>query len=48
MSFKFTAELYVMTIKTHAKMEEELTVRFEIDMNFTKFDSSTRKVYFFH
>ena len=44
MSFKFTVELHVMTIKTDTKMEEELTVRFKIDMNFTKFDPSTRKV----
>ena len=41
MSFKFTVELCVMTMKNDAKFEEELTCRFKIDM---KFDASTRKV----
>ena len=44
MSFKFTVELCVMTMKNDTKIEEELTCRFKIDMNFTKFDPSTRKV----
>ena len=33
-----------MTMKNDTKIEEELTCRFKIDMNFTKFDPSTRKV----
>ena len=42
MSLKFTEELCVMTIKTDAKFEEEMTCRFKIDMrNLTKFDPST-------
>ena len=41
---KFTVELYVMTMKNGTKIEEELTCRFKIDMNFTNFDLSTRKV----
>ena len=40
-------ELCVMTMKNDTKIEEELTCHFKIDMNFTKFDPSTRKVYFF-
>ena len=36
-----------MTMKNDTKIEEKLTCRFKIDMNFTKFDPSTRKVYFF-
>ena len=44
MSFKFTVELRVMTMKNDTKIEEELTCRFKIDMNFTDFDPSTRKV----
>ena len=44
MSFKFTVDLCVMTIKNDTKIEEELTCCFKIDMNFTKFDPSTRKV----
>ena len=44
MSFKFTVELCVMTMKNDTKIEEELTCRFKIDMrNFTNFDPSTRK-----
>ena len=33
-----------MTMKNYTKIEEELTCRFKIDMNFTKFDQSTQKV----
>ena len=36
-----------MTMKNNTKIEEALTCRFKIDMNFTKFNPSTRKVYFF-
>ena len=32
MSLKFTGELFVMTIKKDAKLEEDLTCRFKIDM----------------
>ena len=32
-----------MTMKNDTKMEEELTCCFKIDMNCTKFDSSTQK-----
>ena len=44
MSFKFTVELCVMTMKSDTKIQEKLTRRFKIDMNFTSFDPSTRKV----
>ena len=44
MSLKFTVELFVMTMKNDTKIEEELTFCFKIDMNFTNFDLSTRKV----
>ena len=44
MSFKFTGELCVMAMKNDTKIEEELTCGFKIDMNFTKFDPSIRKV----
>ena len=44
MSFKFTVELCVMTMKNDTKIQEELTCRFKIDMNFTNVDPSTRKV----
>ena len=44
MTLKFTEELCVMTMKNDTKIEEELTCRFKIDMNFTNFDPSTRKV----
>ena len=47
MSVKFIVELYVMTMKNDIKIEEKLTCRFKTDMNFTKFDLSTQKVYFF-
>ena len=44
MSLKFTGELCVMTMKNDAKIEEELTCQFKIDMrNLTNFDSSTQK-----
>ena len=33
MSFKFTVELCVMTMKNDIKIEEELTSHFESDMN---------------
>ena len=33
----------VMTMKNDTKIDEELTCCFKIDMNFTKFDLSTRK-----
>ena len=39
MSFKFTGELSIMTMKNDAKFEEELTWQFKIDMrNVTNFD----------
>ena len=44
MSVKFTVDLCVMTMKNDTKIEDELTYRFKIDMNFTKFEPSTRKV----
>ena len=38
MSLKFTGELFVMTMKNDAKLEEGLTYRFKTDMrNFTNF-----------
>ena len=44
MSLKFKGELCVMTMKNEAKIEEELTCQFKIDMrNLTNFDLSTRK-----
>ena len=44
MSFRFTVELCIMTMKNDTKIEEELTCRFKIDMrNFTNFDPSTQK-----
>ena len=42
MSFKFTVELCVMTMKNDTKIGKELTYRFKIDMNFTKLDLSTQ------
>ena len=33
-----------MTIKSDTKIQEELTCRFKIEMNFTNFDPSTQKV----
>ena len=44
MSLKFTGELFVMAMKNDAKIEEELTCQFKIDMrNLTNFDPSTQK-----
>ena len=44
MSLKFTEKLCVMTMKNDAKIEEELTCNFKIDMsNFTNFAPSTQK-----
>ena len=44
MSFKFTVELCVMTMKNNAKFEEELTFHFKTDMrNLTNFDPTTQK-----
>ena len=44
MSLEFTGEFCVMTIKNHAKFEEELTCQFKIDLNnLTNFDPSTQK-----
>ena len=44
MSLKLTGELFVMAIKNDAKLEEELTCRFKIDMRtLMNFDPSTRK-----
>ena len=42
MSVKFTGELCVMAMKNNAKIEEQLTRQFKIDMrNVTNFDPST-------
>ena len=44
MSLKFTGELCVMTMKNDAKIKEELTCQFKIDMrNLKNFGPSTRK-----
>ena len=44
MSLKFTEELCFMTMNNDAKLEEELTCQFKIDMrNLTNFDQSTQK-----
>ena len=44
MNLKFLGEFCVMTIKSDAKSEEELTGQFKIDIrNLTKFSLSTRK-----
>ena len=43
----FWAKLCVMTMKNDTKIKEELTCHFKIDMYFTKFDPSTRKVWNF-
>ena len=41
MSLKSTEELFVMTVKNDAKLEEELTCHFKVDMrNFMNFDRS--------
>ena len=42
MSVKFTGELCVMAMKNNAKIDEQLTCQFKIDMrNVTNFDPST-------
>ena len=42
MSLTITGELYVMTMKNDAKIDEELICQFKIDMrNLTNFDQST-------
>ena len=44
MSSKFTRELCLMTMKNDAKIEEELTCQFKIDIgNLANFDPSTQK-----
>ena len=44
MSLKFIEELCVMRIKNDAKIEEELTCQFKIDIKIlTNFDLNTRK-----
>ena len=44
MSLKFTGELFVLTMKKDAKLEEKLTCRFKIDMRtLMSFDQSTQK-----
>ena len=44
MNLKFTGELFVMTMKNDAKLEEELTCCFKTDIRtFMNFDPSTRK-----
>ena len=44
MSLKSTEELCAMTMKNEAKVEEEFTCRFKIDMrNWMNFDRSTGK-----
>ena len=44
MNLKFAGELCVMAMKNDAKIEEELTCQFKIDMrNLTNFDLSTQK-----
>ena len=42
--FKIYRIVYVMTMKNDAKIEEELTCQFKIDLrNLTRFDPSTQK-----
>ena len=44
MGLKFTGELFVMTMKKDAKLEEELTCRFKVDMTtLMSFNPSTQK-----
>ena len=44
MILKLTGVLFVMTMKKDAKLEEELTCHFKIDMRtFMSFDMSARK-----
>ena len=41
---KIYRRVYVMTMKNDAKIEEELTCQFKIDLrNLTRFDPSTQK-----
>ena len=45
MNSKFTWELFVMTMKIDAKLEEALTCRFKTDMrSLTNFNLSTQKI----
>ena len=39
--------VWASNLQWNTKIEEELTCRFKIDMNFTNFDPSIRKVFFF-
>ena len=44
MGLKFTGEFCVTTMKNDAKLEDELTCQFKIDMkNLRNFDPSTQK-----
>ena len=44
MSVKFAGELFVMTMKKDAKLDEELTCHFKIEMRtLMNFNPSTRK-----
>ena len=44
MTLKFTGELFVVTMKSDAKLEEELTCRFKTDMwILANFDQGTQK-----
>ena len=44
MNLKFTWEVFVMTMKRDAKLEEELTCHFKIEMRtLINFNPSTRK-----
>ena len=44
MDLKFLVELFVMTMKKHAKLEEELTCHFKIEMRcLISFNPSTGK-----
>ena len=44
MTLKGTGELNVMTMKNDAKIEDEFTCQFKMDMrNLTNFDPNTRK-----
>ena len=44
MSFKYTTELCVMTIKNDAKVEKEMTCHFKMNIrHLTDFDPSTQK-----
>ena len=44
MSIKFTGELFFMTMKKDAKLEEEMTCRFKVEMRtLMNFDPNTQK-----